>query len=184
MGTGWQQHPVCTRRFHFIIPSSSERAPLLEAGGGEGTGHKECSDGPECDSPYVAPASAFDSHEHLLHGVLHANGFGHLLRINGLEGGSSTLTGMPSCLHYLASNNHASESTLRASMCAASHWFVWLCREANHGHLGSSVRNVAGKESDRGRCLQQGIVDICNIEPDICWNIPKSWFAEARPTWS
>jgi hypothetical protein len=30
---------------------------------------------------------------HLLHGVLHANGFGHLCRVNGREGGASTLTG-------------------------------------------------------------------------------------------
>ena len=45
-------------------------------------------------SPFVAPVSIFDSTVHLLHGVLHANGFGHLLRINGLEGGSQHVTGM------------------------------------------------------------------------------------------
>lgn len=44
-------------------------------------------------SPYVAPASVFDSQSHLLHGLLHVNGFGHLLRINGREGGSQALTG-------------------------------------------------------------------------------------------
>lgn len=30
---------------------------------------------------------------HLLHGVVHTNGYGHLLRINGREGGSRFLTG-------------------------------------------------------------------------------------------
>ena len=50
-------------------------------------------------SPYVAPASVFDSHSHLLHGLLHVNGFGHLLRINGREGGSKTLTGVFAGLH-------------------------------------------------------------------------------------
>lgn len=30
---------------------------------------------------------------HLLHGVVHANGFGHLLRVNGREGGSKFLKG-------------------------------------------------------------------------------------------
>lgn len=30
---------------------------------------------------------------HLLHGVIHANGYGHLLRINGREGGSRLLSG-------------------------------------------------------------------------------------------
>ena len=45
------------------------------------------------DAAYTVPASITDSSRHLLHGVLHANGFGHLLRINGLEGGSDALTG-------------------------------------------------------------------------------------------
>ena len=45
------------------------------------------------DVPYTAPASITDSSCHLLHGVLHANGFGHLVRVNGLEGGSDALTG-------------------------------------------------------------------------------------------
>lgn len=30
---------------------------------------------------------------HLLHGVVHANGYGHLLRVNGREGGSKVLSG-------------------------------------------------------------------------------------------
>lgn len=30
---------------------------------------------------------------HLLHGVVHANGYGHLLRVNGREGGSKFLSG-------------------------------------------------------------------------------------------
>lgn len=45
------------------------------------------------NAPYTVPVSITDSSRHLLHGVLHANGFGHLLRINGLEGGSNALTG-------------------------------------------------------------------------------------------
>lgn len=30
---------------------------------------------------------------HLLHGVVHSNGYGHLLRVNGREGGSRVLSG-------------------------------------------------------------------------------------------
>lgn len=30
---------------------------------------------------------------HLLHGVIHTNGYGHLLRVNGREGGSKFLSG-------------------------------------------------------------------------------------------
>ena len=35
----------------------------------------------------------FDVHTHILHGLIHCNGFGHLLCINGREGGSKTLFG-------------------------------------------------------------------------------------------
>lgn len=47
---------------------------------------------------------------HLLHGVVHANGFGHLFRVNGSEGGSPVLSGCKSevrvinrthSLHYI-----------------------------------------------------------------------------------
>ena len=61
-------------------------------------------------SPFVAPVSIFDSTVHLLHGVLHANGFGHLLRINGLEGGSQHVTGM---------NYHPLQCLLLSSNCPA-----------------------------------------------------------------
>ena len=44
-------------------------------------------------SPYNAPSTIFDSSKHRLHGILHSNGFGHLLRINGREGGSQSHTG-------------------------------------------------------------------------------------------
>ena len=36
---------------------------------------------------------AFDLETHLLHGLIHCNGFGHLLCINGIEGGSKKLCG-------------------------------------------------------------------------------------------
>ncbi|KAK9799749.1 hypothetical protein WJX73_009158 [Symbiochloris irregularis] len=47
---------------------------------------------PSADS-FTSPNLLLESHSHLLHGVIHMNGFGHLLRINGLEGGSPQLTG-------------------------------------------------------------------------------------------
>ncbi|BDA47154.1 probable PHD finger protein MALE MEIOCYTE DEATH 1 [Coccomyxa sp. Obi] len=103
---GWQHHAVCTRRYHFIMPAQLDaetarehaNLPALVALGLAATSGKllalpsdPTSD--DCTASYTAPASVFDSQTHLLHGVLHANGFGHLLRINGLEGGSSALTG-------------------------------------------------------------------------------------------
>lgn len=44
-------------------------------------------------SPYNAPSTIFDSSRHCLHGVIHTNGFGHLLRVNGHEGGGRKYSG-------------------------------------------------------------------------------------------
>lgn len=63
----------------------------------------------ELAAAFTAPPSVLDSSDHLLHGVVHVNGFGHLLRINGLEGGSKLLTGGVS--HHL----HAFEEGLLAN---------------------------------------------------------------------
>ncbi|XP_061357149.1 PHD finger protein MALE MEIOCYTE DEATH 1-like [Gastrolobium bilobum] len=66
---GWGGHFVTKRRYHFIIPMDN-------------WWHKSLSEG------------ALDSqNHHLLHGVIHCNGYGHLLCINGVEGGSKVLSG-------------------------------------------------------------------------------------------
>ena len=41
--------------------------------------------------------SFLDYQTHLMHGMLHANGCGHLMRINGREAGSRTLSGQFGC---------------------------------------------------------------------------------------
>ncbi len=73
-------------------PAAAAPAPALPAACGDGEEEEEDEDGGGA-SPYIAPASVFDSPRHLLHGVLHQNGFGHLLRVNGREGGSAALSG-------------------------------------------------------------------------------------------
>ncbi|KAK7300663.1 hypothetical protein RJT34_11511 [Clitoria ternatea] len=65
---GWSGHFVSKRRYHFIIPMDNEW-------------HKPLGEG------------ALDNQSHLLHGVIHCNGYGHLLCINGVEGGSKVLSG-------------------------------------------------------------------------------------------
>lgn len=56
------------RKYHFLIPSDSRwNKPLDE--------------------------SVFDVQSHLLYGLIHGNGFGHLLGINGMDGGSKYLFG-------------------------------------------------------------------------------------------
>ncbi|XP_075494147.1 PHD finger protein MALE MEIOCYTE DEATH 1 [Primulina tabacum] len=65
---GWSNHFVSKRKYHFIIPVDNEWNKSLDDG-------------------------AFDLQSHLLHGLIHCNGFGHLLCINGIEGGSKIICG-------------------------------------------------------------------------------------------
>ncbi|QDZ17651.1 PHD finger protein [Chloropicon primus] len=71
---GWNSHPVCNLTYHFIVPA---RKLELNWRAGES----------------VVKAALLENQAHLLHGTLHANGFGHLLRVNGYEGGSLLLSG-------------------------------------------------------------------------------------------
>ena len=65
---GWSNNYVSKWKYHFLIPTdSSWNKPLDE--------------------------SVFDVQSHLLHGLIHCNGLGHLLCINGIEGGSKYLLG-------------------------------------------------------------------------------------------
>ncbi|XP_065850081.1 PHD finger protein MALE MEIOCYTE DEATH 1 [Euphorbia lathyris] len=66
--TGWGDNFVCKRKYHVIIPVDGDWNRRLEDG-------------------------VLDLHTHLLHGLIHCNGFGHLLCINGIEGGSKILCG-------------------------------------------------------------------------------------------
>ncbi|XP_058227610.1 PHD finger protein At1g33420 [Rhododendron vialii] len=98
---GWSGNPVCAKRYHFIIKAD---------GGSVGGYHKSCAGCGEvlhlsesrCKScnRVMTTEDVEDSiyHQleditHLLHGVVHTNGFGHLLRVNGREGGSGVLSG-------------------------------------------------------------------------------------------
>ncbi|XP_011038253.1 PREDICTED: PHD finger protein MALE MEIOCYTE DEATH 1 [Populus euphratica] len=65
---GWSHNSVSKRKYHMIIPVDSEWSQKLEDG-------------------------VCDLQTHLLHGLIHCNGFGHLLCINGREGGSKYLCG-------------------------------------------------------------------------------------------
>ncbi|KAI3886124.1 hypothetical protein MKW92_046171 [Papaver armeniacum] len=66
---GWSHHFVSKRRYHLIIPVENDW-------------HK------------FPNKSLFHDHQtHLLHGLIHCNGFGHLLSINGFEGGSKFFCG-------------------------------------------------------------------------------------------
>ncbi|KAL8248864.1 hypothetical protein R6Q59_005732 [Mikania micrantha] len=66
--SGWSHHFVSKRKYHFIIPIDNEWNKPVENG-------------------------VLDLQTHILHGLIHCNGFGHLLCINGFEGGSSFIYG-------------------------------------------------------------------------------------------
>ncbi|XVF29809.1 hypothetical protein REPUB_Repub16aG0003100 [Reevesia pubescens] len=92
---GWSGHPVCRKRYHFIIRSSGKEhkyfpgsvIPLhiSESRGGD----DDDADGDVEEWEH----SQFEDNTHLLHGVVHSNGYGHLLTVNGREGGSNLLSG-------------------------------------------------------------------------------------------
>ncbi|GAB4835483.1 hypothetical protein Ancab_000392 [Ancistrocladus abbreviatus] len=98
---GWSGHPVCANRYHFIL-----KADGFSIGGSV----KPCTkcryevhlSEPRCKlCSHVMTADdveewvhhQLEDTRHLLHGVIHANGYGHLLRVNGREGGSCILSG-------------------------------------------------------------------------------------------
>jgi hypothetical protein len=110
---GWGTHPVSLVRYHFIIPAETGPDSLGDAkslvaltevarrGGHPGAPFslpdKPSMEGPSAttsSSSYGAQSTIYDSIKHRLHGVIHANGYGHLLRVNGVYGGSSRMTGL------------------------------------------------------------------------------------------
>lgn len=97
---GWSRHPVCGKKYHFIFRNKNtpncktcRRCGLMV-----GLFETRC---PSCNTGSGLPNdglegwdySQLDDPRHLLHGIVHENGFGHLVRINGHEGGSTILTG-------------------------------------------------------------------------------------------
>ncbi|XP_027087399.1 PHD finger protein At1g33420-like [Coffea arabica] len=98
---GWSSNPVCTKRYHFIIkadgnsiagynktcPGCSDTLHLSEAR------CKSCNHVMTAEDIEDWIYNQLEDTTHLLHGVVHANGFGHLLRVNGRESGSRLLSG-------------------------------------------------------------------------------------------
>ncbi|XP_072955688.1 PHD finger protein At1g33420-like isoform X2 [Typha angustifolia] len=91
---GWGGHPVCGKRYHFIIGSS--KRPCGGCGLMVDLSELRCSlcnHDISSDNQDDWGYAQVENYSHLLHGVVHANGYGHLVRINGQEGGSQILTG-------------------------------------------------------------------------------------------
>ncbi|KAJ0972148.1 hypothetical protein J5N97_020107 [Dioscorea zingiberensis] len=99
---GWSSHPVCGKRYHFIIRNDSNNPAFDSQHSCIRCGALISSSCWRCSSCHYEMTSddledqaylQLENTTHLLHGVVHANGYGHLLRVNGREGGSKFLKG-------------------------------------------------------------------------------------------
>ncbi|XWS29971.1 hypothetical protein CRYUN_Cryun24cG0077000 [Craigia yunnanensis] len=98
---GWSGHPVCSKRYHFIIKADGNsiggyHKPCVRCGDILHFSElrcKSCSHVTTTDDVEDWVYHQLEDTTHLLHGVIHSNGYGHLLRVNGREGGSRVLSG-------------------------------------------------------------------------------------------
>ncbi|XVF60940.1 hypothetical protein PTKIN_Ptkin08bG0088500 [Pterospermum kingtungense] len=98
---GWSGHPVCSKRYHFIIKADGNsiggyHKPCVRCGDILHFSElrcKSCSHVTTTDDVEDWVCHHLEDTTHLLHGVIHSNGYGHLLRVNGREGGSRVLSG-------------------------------------------------------------------------------------------
>ncbi|OAY25374.1 PHD finger protein MALE STERILITY 1 [Manihot esculenta] len=75
---GWGHHLICNKKYHFVLPSKDTVIAFLNCEGNF--------DGA------ISMKGRFNIVEfqgHIMHGVFHSNGFGHLLCVNGMEAGSN-----------------------------------------------------------------------------------------------
>ncbi|CAL5188750.1 unnamed protein product [Lathyrus oleraceus] len=76
---GWGNHLICNKKYHFLLPSKEALSSC--------TSCENC-----CDSVGTmnnGKSKLIELEGHMMHGVFHSNGFGHLLCVNGLEMGSN-----------------------------------------------------------------------------------------------
>lgn len=98
---GWSSNPVSAKRYHFIIKADGNSIAGYNktcAGCGDAllmtdSRCKSCNHVMTTEDVEDWMYHQLENTSHLLHGVIHANGYGHLLRVNGREGGSRVLSG-------------------------------------------------------------------------------------------
>ncbi|XP_024961858.1 PHD finger protein At1g33420 [Cynara cardunculus var. scolymus] len=98
---GWSGNPVCGKRYHFIIKGdgASIGGYNKSCAGCGASLHLSDSRCKSCNHVMTTKDiedwmyNQLDDTNHLLHGVVHVNGYGHILRVNGREGGSQVLSG-------------------------------------------------------------------------------------------
>ncbi|CAI5523493.1 unnamed protein product [Closterium sp. Naga37s-1] len=114
--SGWCHHPIATHKYHFIIPAKNPHShPRAETQvlattasniSPHGTRSTTSTSNPHPSSHHnqhqhhhtritaaACRSQSLASPTHLLHGVIHTNGFGHLVTLNGRAAGSHVLSG-------------------------------------------------------------------------------------------
>ncbi|XP_060183792.1 PHD finger protein MALE MEIOCYTE DEATH 1 [Lycium barbarum] len=128
---GWSHHFVSKKKYHLIIPADSEWNKHLDDG-------------------------VFDDQTHILHGLIHSNGFGHLICVNGIEGGSQFLSGREVmdlwdriCTNFRArkitvedvSKKHLMDLRLLYGVAYGHTWFGRWSYKFSHGSFGIMEHN-------------------------------------------
>lgn len=94
---GWSGHPVCKKRYHFIIRRGAESGEneQMQSSGGSKWCNSISATTTTAEMDAVEEWAYIQLHDntHLLHAVIHSNGFAHLLTLNGRQGGSAILSG-------------------------------------------------------------------------------------------
>lgn len=76
--SGWGHHMICNKKYHFLLPSKGTVTAFLNCEGNSDNGAGTAN----------GKSNLMELHGHIMHGVFHSNGFGHLLCVNGVEMGS------------------------------------------------------------------------------------------------
>ncbi|XP_052205233.1 PHD finger protein MALE STERILITY 1 [Diospyros lotus] len=83
---GWGHHMICNKKYHFLVPSTDTAVACLNYEGD--CERADCSTKPKHKTKPKPRPTLMELQGHILHGVFHSNGFGHLLCVNGLEMGN------------------------------------------------------------------------------------------------
>ncbi|CAI0459285.1 unnamed protein product [Linum tenue] len=83
--TGWGHHLVCNKKYHFVLPSKNTMSAFLDCIDHHHlmtSTNKINNNYNSCKGKLI---NVMELQDHIMHGVFHSNGFGHLLCLNGLE---------------------------------------------------------------------------------------------------
>lgn len=87
--SGWGQHMVCNKKYHFLLVSKESKIMVEACMKSECNFHYKSTFGTDNSrNGNSSINNLLDSQGHVMHGVFHSNGFGHLLCVNGVEKGS------------------------------------------------------------------------------------------------